>query len=80
MRSIAGQYQNTVTAALSRITEDSDGSRQAAIDAVAKTLAADRVVHVTGSGHSRLLEEEAFYCAAGIAAAQVILDPELMLQ
>src|SRR6185437_11028930 len=51
----------------------------AARDAVAVALAADRVVYVAGSGHSHLIAEEAFYRAGGIAAAQAILDPDLML-
>ncbi|MBN9311348.1 sugar isomerase domain-containing protein, partial [Devosia sp.] len=35
--------------------------------------------YVAGSGHSHLLAEEVFYRAGGIAAAQAILDPDLML-
>ena len=51
----------------------------AARDAVANALAADHLVYVAGSGHSHLLAEEAFYRAGGIAPAQAILDPDLML-
>ena len=39
----------------------------------------DRLIHVAGSGHSHLLAEEVFYRAGGIAAAQAILDEDLML-
>lgn len=51
----------------------------AAREAVVAALAADRLIYVTGSGHSHMIAEEAFYRAGGIAAAQAILDPELML-
>ncbi len=79
MSSLRSQYRDQVVALLDRVLDAQASALDAARDAVATALAADRLVYVAGSGHSHLLAEEVFYRAGGIAAAQAILDPELML-
>jgi len=46
---------------------------------VADAVAADRLIFVTGSGHSHMLAEEVFYRAGGLVPVYPILDPALML-
>lgn len=73
------QYREQIAAILDAVVTEEAGALDAARAAVVEALAADRLVHVAGSGHSHLLAEEVFYRAGGIAAAEAILDPELML-
>ena len=68
-------YRDRITAILDSILDQ----QAAELNAVAAALRADRIIHVAGSGHSHLLAEEVFYRAGGIAAAQAILDDDLML-
>jgi uncharacterized phosphosugar-binding protein len=79
MSEIRRRYRDRVVDILDRTVATQTHAFDAARDAVATALAADKLVHVTGSGHSHLIAEEAFYRAGGIAAAQAILDPDLML-
>lgn len=79
MTQLAHRYRDTIVGIFDAIIADADGSLARAVDAVARALAADRLIHVAGSGHSHMLAEEVFYRAGGIAAAQALLDPELML-
>lgn len=79
MTGLRGAYRDTIVALLDRLIEGQRQALDAARDAVVAALAADRLVYVAGSGHSHLLAEEVFYRAGGIAAAQAILDPDLML-
>jgi uncharacterized phosphosugar-binding protein len=79
MAEILQRYRNQVVDILDRVVASQTDAFDAACDAVARALASDRLIYVTGSGHSHLIAEEAFYRAGGIAAAQAILDPELML-
>jgi uncharacterized phosphosugar-binding protein len=72
-------YRDRIVALFDDILETQSASLDAARDAVVAALAADRLIHVGGSGHSHLLAEEVFYRAGGIAAAQALLDPDLML-
>lgn len=72
-------YRDQLVGILDKILDTGAQALDAARDAVVAALAADRLVYVAGSGHSHLLAEEAFYRAGGIAAAQAILDPDLML-
>jgi len=73
------RYRDQVAALLDRVLGDQPLALDAARDAVATALGGDHLVYVAGSGHSHLVAEEAFYRAGGIAAAQAILDPDLML-
>jgi len=79
MREVRWRYRDRIVDILDRTVASQPAAFDAARDAVATALAADRLVHVAGSGHSHLIAEEAFYRAGGIAAAQAILDPDLML-
>jgi uncharacterized phosphosugar-binding protein len=72
-------YRDQIVGILDKVLDTEAAALDAARDAVVAALAADRLVYVAGSGHSHLLAEEAFYRAGGIAAAQAILDPDLML-
>lgn len=72
-------YRDQLFAIIDAILDGQAEALDEAVEAVANALRADRLVYVAGSGHSHLLAEEAFYRAGGIAAAQAILDPELML-
>lgn len=79
MSDLRGGYRDKIV----NLLDDILSSQKSALDevciAVTKTLLADRLIYVAGSGHSHLLAEEVFYRAGGIAAAQAILDPDLML-
>lgn len=72
-------YRDQLFAILDDILDRQAAALDAAVDAVAAALRADHLIYLAGSGHSHILAEEAFYRAGGIAAAQAILDPELML-
>lgn len=78
MGEILRRYRDQVVHILDHIVGQTDAF-EAVRDAVATALAAERLIYVTGSGHSHLIAEEVFYRAGGIAAAQAILDPDLML-
>jgi uncharacterized phosphosugar-binding protein len=73
------RYRNQVVDIVDRVLEQQRPALDAARDAIADALASDHLIYVAGSGHSHILAEEVFYRAGGIAAAQAILDPELML-
>ena len=73
------RYRDQVAALLDRVLGEQSAALDAARDAVATALGSDHLVYVAGSGHSHLIAEEAFYRAGGIAAAQAILDVDLML-
>lgn len=73
------KYRDIVVATLDRLVGDQVEVLDQVCAAFVAALAADRMVFVAGSGHSHMLAEEAFYRAGGIAAAQAILDPDLML-
>lgn len=79
MAALRRLYRDQVVGIFDEILDTQGAALDAARDAVVTALAADRLVYVAGSGHSHLLAEEAFYRAGGIAAAQAILDPDLML-
>lgn len=79
MNELRRQYRDQIVALLDRVLDGQATAIDAARDAVARALGSDHLVYVAGSGHSHVLAEEVFYRAGGIAAAQAILDPELML-
>jgi uncharacterized phosphosugar-binding protein len=79
MADLRRQYRDRIVDILDRVLLDQAAALHAAVAAVSAALAADKLVYVAGSGHSHLLAEEVFYRAGGIAAAQAILDPDLML-
>src|SRR6478735_4956489 len=73
------RYRDQLVTIVDRMLDEQTAAFDAARDAVAAALAEDHLIYVAGSGHSHLIAEEAFYRAGGIAAAQAILDPDLML-
>ncbi len=73
------RYRDLVVGIIDRLLVEQAATFDTARDIVADALAGDHLVYVAGSGHSHLLAEEVFYRAGGIAAAQAILDPDLML-
>jgi uncharacterized phosphosugar-binding protein len=73
------RYRDQLATIFDRVLGEQSAALDAARDAVATALRTDHLVYVAGSGHSHLIAEEAFYRAGGIAAAQAILDPDLML-
>jgi uncharacterized phosphosugar-binding protein len=79
MSTLRRRYRDQIVEIIDGIIARQSEALDAARDAVAKALASDRLLYVAGSGHSHLLAEEVFYRAGGIAAAQAILDPDLML-
>lgn len=79
MTNLRHRYRDQLVAILDRVLDADAAAFDAARDAVAGALAADHLIYVAGSGHSHLIAEEAFYRAGGIAAAQAILDEDLML-
>jgi uncharacterized phosphosugar-binding protein len=72
-------YRDILVGIMDRLLATEGAAMDAARDAIAEALVTDRVIHVAGSGHSHMLAEEVFYRAGGIAAAQAILDEDLML-
>jgi uncharacterized phosphosugar-binding protein len=72
-------YRDRIVAIIDHVIADQGAALDAARDAIATALAAGGVLHVAGSGHSHMLAEEVFYRAGGLAAAQAILDEDLML-
>jgi uncharacterized phosphosugar-binding protein len=79
MGSLRTRYRTTIVDILDRLLDQNSTELDQARDTIAAALAADRMIYVAGSGHSHLIAEEVFYRAGGIAAAQAILDPDLML-
>lgn len=79
MTVLARSYKSIVFEALERIAADGGGTFARATAIVEQSLRDDRLVHVTGSGHSHMVAEEVFYRAGGLAAVQAVLDPPLML-
>ena len=79
MNELRRVYRDTIVEVLDRVLAGQAAVLDAVRDAVAAALMADRLVYVAGSGHSHLLAEEVFYRAGVIAAAQAILDHDLML-
>jgi uncharacterized phosphosugar-binding protein len=77
--SLLETYRDTVVALLDRLVAGERTAIGTAEEWVAETFAADRLVYVTGSGHSHMLAEEVFYRAGGAAPVQAILIPPLML-
>lgn len=73
------QYRDRLVSIIDEILATQSAALDAARDAVAEALAADKRIHVAGSGHSHLVALEAFYRAGGIAAAQALFDEDLML-
>lgn len=79
MTELRRSYRDQIVSIFDRILGQQASALDAVRDAIVEALENNRLVYVAGSGHSHLLAEEVFYRAGGIAAAQAILDPDLML-
>lgn len=75
----AANYLAHAATRLTRLAEEQGEAIGAAAELLARTLVADGLVHVFGSGHSHLLALEGFYRAGGLAAVNPILLESLML-
>jgi len=79
MEALRTRYRNQVVHIIDHVISTQAAALDAARDAIAGALGGNHLLYVAGSGHSHILAEEVFYRAGGIAQAQAILDPELML-
>jgi uncharacterized phosphosugar-binding protein len=79
MQALRSRYRDQLFHIIDDIIHTQSASLDAARDALADALGNNHLLYVAGSGHSHLLAEEVFYRAGGIAQAQAILDPDLML-
>ena len=79
MMALRGRYRDQLVGTMDAALASNGPALDAARDAVAEALATDRIVYAAGSGHSHLIALETFYRAGGIAAAQALLDEDLML-
>jgi uncharacterized phosphosugar-binding protein len=77
---LADQYIRALIGLLEQLrTTQREALRQAG-SLIAGALAADRLIHLFGTGHSHMLAEEGFHRAGGLAAVSPMLVPDLMLQ
>ncbi|MEI6098571.1 MAG: SIS domain-containing protein [Alphaproteobacteria bacterium] len=79
MTALRQTYRDQIVGIMDRLLSTESAAWDATVAAIAATLRAGRLVYVAGSGHSHLLALEVFYRAGGIAAAQAVLDEDLML-
>ncbi len=70
-------YYEVVRDLLDRAERTQGPSLDAAADAAASAIAAGRLLHVFGSGHSALVAAEAFHRAGGLVPVNAILEPFL---
>lgn len=78
---IASSYLSTVTGLMQRLAEEEADNIGRAAEAVADTIAADRLLHVFGTGgHSAMGAEEIFFRAGGLVPVNAILEDGVMLQ
>ena len=74
------RYLDTVFGLMRRLADEEREALAAASEAVADTIAADRLLHVFGSGgHSAMGAEEVFYRAGGLVPVNAMLDDGVML-
>ncbi len=71
----AGRYLDTVSELLARARAANGAAIVRVADVVARTVAADGIIRLFGSGHSHLLALEAAGRAGGFAGVDVIVDP-----
>ncbi|MDR7485381.1 MAG: SIS domain-containing protein [Armatimonadota bacterium] len=76
---MAADFFAAVAALIAEIVRDEEASVGRAADLVADAVARDRLVHLFGTGHSRLLVEDGFFRAGSLACVKPILVPELTL-
>lgn len=72
-------YMNAVRGKLDEIVGRQTDAIARAADAVVKTIEADGLIYLFGTGHSHMLAEEGHYRAGGLACVVPILSSALML-
>lgn len=78
--SLIHDYHRRVTELMQRLLTEEAANIDRAGEAVAASVADDRLVHVIGTGgHSVMGAEEVFYRAGGLVPVNAILDEGLML-
>jgi uncharacterized phosphosugar-binding protein len=70
-------YYDVVRDLLERAERTQAAALEAAAEAAATAVAAGRLLHVFGSGHSALVAAEAFHRAGGLVPVNAILEPFL---
>jgi uncharacterized phosphosugar-binding protein len=73
------RYLGLAERLIERLADEEWPNIQAAAELVAEAVAAGRLIHVFGSGHSHMLAEELFYRAGGLVRVSPILFEGLML-
>lgn len=64
---------------IDKVSSNQSKTISKAIKFFSEALAAGKMIHTFGTGHSHLLAEEIFYRAGGLAAVYPILDERIML-
>lgn len=72
------RYLDAVEHLLGRLRGQLDAIETAA-GWISRTIAADGLVFVAGTGHSHMIAEEVFYRAGGLTSVYPILEPSLLL-
>lgn len=72
-------YFNGIRAKLREVETEQQEAMLRAADEVARSIKADGLIFLFGSGHSHILAEEMFYRAGGLAPVRPILPENLML-
>lgn len=75
----ARRYMTSALERLDAVITTQAAAIDAAATAVTRTLAADGLVYLFGTGHSHMLAEEGHYRAGGLAAVVPVLVTSLML-
>ena len=74
MNGVGAGYLDAVIALLERARDEAGGAMAAAAAAIERTVRADGVVYVFGTGHSHMLAEELHYRAGGPAFVVPVLS------
>lgn len=76
---IAHKYMQAVRQKLDEIEQSQEGVIEEAVEAIHRTLQANGLIYLFGTGHSHMLCEEGHYRAGGLAPVCPILSSSLML-
>lgn len=72
-------YAKNVGTCLARIHDEQREALETAALWLSETITHSGLIYVTGSGHSHMLAEEAFYRAGGLMNVHPLLEPAVML-
>lgn len=73
------RYIRELTDLLSRLIASQHQQIDAAADIVARSMTANGVIHIFGTGHSSLVAQEAFMRAGGLLPINAMLDERILL-